>query len=1003
MTSVDNEAHQAICSYFIGPKAANLDTFRENITKILDHVETTRRATFYPEDDAFIPDEIRNTDVFKGLTRKFGNAVDTAAKLLGEHSVPFWTPRYEAHMCTDLSMVSMLGYFMTMIYNPNNVATEASPFSTAAEILVGEQLCRLLGYETKRVAGSPAGWGHVTCDGTVANLESIWVARNLKFYPLSLYLAIKKGNLAFAAADFTVQACTGVTKRYMDLSTWELLNLKPGTVLDLAKQLSDQYDVSPTFIEDTMAEFNIQTLGKDVLEKEFGIDHPVRYLLSNTRHYSWPKGGAIAGIGSQNMFGIKVDAEARVDLTDLVANLEQCLQQGQAVYAVVAIMGSTEEGAVDRLSEILRIRQRFQKRGLSFLVHADAAWGGYFASMLPRSLMRRAATVDPLQGIPRSDEGFVPGLTLKVESQEDLLAMKCADSITIDPHKAGYIPYPAGSLVYRDERMKNLVTWTSPYIGRGSLTNIGIYGVEGSKPGAAAMSVWLSNECIGLNETGYGALLGEAAFTSSRISAYWAALTEKDDKFVCVPLNRLPSEVNGGDVEGEKKKIREQILCQENAAIVDKRELMTLLRALGSDLNINAFALNWRYADGRLNDDIEEANYLMRKVVEKLSISTPDDDPVKIPFYLTSTEFKHEEYGACAENFMRRLAIDRSTENLMVLRNVVMSPFPTRNQFLDMLMGIFKSVVEETVDKCRERNCVTNPEYQNFLIQGIKDPSHVYLVYRPSFQLARSRRQLIFKVCLEGSSVDIYKAVKDQAKTPIFLQTTQKFCLEDILNNVKINNRFMLPGQLCNVQGEPLSEDQIEVHICKIAKNRSLNSRHREPTYPKDFMPFYLYGTNEEMHLSHVLLKSPNVELCAADVTLELDSKLENEDLTKGAILCLTNKYETCMQPIDATCPETSFFKPRRKFTVKVWPDLKRADESGPDLLPASLNDFGPEIASGTLELPAADEILVDSVNINLDPCTKGPNGNTEKWRKLFDQIRATLKDPVTLPASSSS
>ncbi|KAE8392515.1 pyridoxal-dependent decarboxylase conserved domain protein [Aspergillus alliaceus] len=990
MTTINNKAHQAICSYFIGPKGANIDEFKNNIHRILKHVRTAREKTFYAEDEAFIPEEIKKTEEFQRLTKNFGNAIDEAAKLLGEHSVPFWTPRYEAHMTTDVSMVSLLGYFMTMIYNPNNVATEASPFSTAAEILVGEQLCRLLGYETKHVAGSPAGWGHITCDGTVANLESIWVARNLKFYPLSLYLAIKVGNLRFAAKDFEVETCTGARKRYLDLSTWELLNLRVETVLDLAKQLSDKYDISPTYIEDALSEFNVQTVGKDALEREFGIKDPIRYMLSNTRHYSWPKGGAIAGIGSQNMFGIKVDAEARVDLTDLVANLERCLKNGQAVYAVVAVMGSTEEGAVDRLSEILRIRQRFQKKGLSFLVHADAAWGGYFASMLPRKLMARAAKADPLEGIEKSDEGFVPGLSLKVESQEDLLALRCADSITIDPHKAGYIPYPAGSLVYRDERMKNLVTWTSPYIGRGSLTNIGIYGVEGSKPGAAAMSTWLANECIGLNEKGYGALLGEASFTSSRIAAHWAALTQKDDKFICVPLNRLPSEVNGGDVEGEKQKIREQILGKDNETIYESKELMTLLRALGSDLNINAFGLNWRYADGRLNDDIEEANYLMRKVVEKLSISTPNDNPVDIKFYLTSTEFKHDEYGACAQNFMRRLGIDRSKENLMVLRNVVMSPFPTRNGFLQKLMDIFKQVVNDVVDKCRERNCVTHPEHHNFLIQGIKDPSDIYLVYRPNFQLARSRRQLIFRVCLDSDSMDIYRTVKDQATTPIFLKTTQETCLEEIINNVKTNKEFKLPGNL-----DHLGQKAIDVHICKIIKNRSLSSRNREPTYPRDFMPFYLYGSNEEKHLSHMLLKSPNVELCAAGLKLDLDSQIEDEDLRKGVILCLTDRYEAYMQPIQAPSPNNSFFAPRRIFNVKIWPDLKRPDESGPDLLPESLKDFGPEIASGTLELPATTELLVDSVNINKDPYAATPDGNAEEWRKLFDEIRAKLKDPA--------
>ena len=83
------------------------------------------------------------------------------------------------------------------------------------------------------------------------------------------------------------------------------------------------------------------------------------------------------------MIGVPVDHGARLRLDKLEELLEESLANKQAVYAVVAIIGSTEEGCVDRLSEVLAMRKKFQARGLSFLVHADAAWGGYFASMLP--------------------------------------------------------------------------------------------------------------------------------------------------------------------------------------------------------------------------------------------------------------------------------------------------------------------------------------------------------------------------------------------------------------------------------------------------------------------------------------------------------------------------------------------------------------------------------------------------------------------------------------------
>lgn len=81
-------------------------------------------------------------------------------------------------MCFDTSIPALLGYFASMLYNQNNVTLEASPLTTVAEIEVGQQLCKMFGYviepESKDRPGEPVGWGHITCDGSVANLESVW-------------------------------------------------------------------------------------------------------------------------------------------------------------------------------------------------------------------------------------------------------------------------------------------------------------------------------------------------------------------------------------------------------------------------------------------------------------------------------------------------------------------------------------------------------------------------------------------------------------------------------------------------------------------------------------------------------------------------------------------------------------------------------------------------------------------------------------------------------------
>ncbi|KAH0435451.1 pyridoxal-dependent decarboxylase domain protein [Colletotrichum camelliae] len=896
-----DESHQIISSYFIGPRAENLPYFKENIDIILNNLKQARLDYRFENDAEFIDEKTQESAAFKRSKDKLKNAVDKASEILGRTSIPFWSPRYQAHMCTDMSMASMLGYFMTMLYNPNNVALEASPLSTVAEIEVGEQLCDLFGYNINEDnIESPTGWGHVICDGTVANLESIWVARNLKFYPLSLRKAFDEGQkLEFLKDSFHVENCQGERKLFAHLSTWELLNLKPSDVLDLPDRLYQEHGISNKFLSDLMNEFTIQSTGKDDLEREFGIDKPGQYMLANTRHYSWPKGAAICGLGSKNVVGIPVDLGARLDITELENQLWESLENKQPVYAVVGIMGSTEEGAVDSLSSILALRKQFQSRGLSFLVHADAAWGGYFCSMLPKDY--RPGDVINLPTEMGAADGFVPDASLRAETQEDLYAMRFADSITVDPHKAGYIPYPAGGLCYRDNRMRFLVTWTSPYLSRGSVTSIGIYGVEGSKPGASAMSAWLSNKTIGLTQEGYGALLGEVTWTCTRLSAEWAALTDAASPFICVPFNMLPSELEDhateDRVEAEKKRIRNDIVLKTNASIMkddqhrpDDQKAIKLMRALGSDLNINAFSLNFRYADGCLNDDIEEANYLMQRVVETFSVDSPTDDPTKIPLYLTSTEFSDELYGKSKANFVKRLGLAPSTQDLMVLRNVVMSPFPSDGNFTNDLAEEFKKVVEAETEVVRKRNTLA-PDFHKFLIQGTEK---IYLIHMPMFHVANHRQQLIMSAKFDDRSEAKYADMKhSNPSEPLILVTKRKVMLKDIAER---GGKF--EAQIMTEDSGIVIQD-VTVTLGKTVVSRPLNSKWRLEEYPSTFMPFYLYGTPTEANIDHVIVRAPNTQLSAGrcDLTFYNENDMNPAIWDKPLVLLIEDVREAQMQP----------------------------------------------------------------------------------------------------------
>ncbi|KNB16110.1 hypothetical protein FOXG_14576 [Fusarium oxysporum f. sp. lycopersici 4287] len=451
----ERRQHARVGSYFLGPRAENFELLSEFFTYVLNEQKDTRE-NLYKDDPAFITQDMIKTEEFQGSIAQLREDVKDISKKLSTNSIPFWSPRYNAHMNMDTAMPSIIGYMAAMMYNPNNVATEASPYTTGVEHQVGGDLCRMLGYGYG-VGGEDSDvepWGHITCDGSVANLEAIWAIRNLKFYPLSLKLAMAEGAplnfLTRIKPPFKVSTCKGEEKPFTELSTWELLNLKPTAILQIPTRLTSEYAISATFLQTALKDYLIQTVGKEYVDQKFGITKPAKFFVSATKHYSWPKGGAISGLGSDNFVDIAVDEEARMDISSLRAHLESCIEgddesQHTPVFGGVVIIGSTEHGACDPLRQVVELREEFQARGLSFAIHCDAAWGGYFSSMIERRMFAP---------VPGGDLPFVPKLAIQPYTREQLEFLPFADSITIDPHKSGYINYPAGGLCYRDQRFR---------------------------------------------------------------------------------------------------------------------------------------------------------------------------------------------------------------------------------------------------------------------------------------------------------------------------------------------------------------------------------------------------------------------------------------------------------------------------------------------------------------------------------------------------------------------
>jgi hypothetical protein len=97
-------------------------------------------------------------------------------------------------------------------------------------------------------------------------------------------------------------------------------------------------------------------------------------------------------------------------------------------------------------------------------------------------------------------------------------------------------------------------------------------------------------------------------------------MSDDTTPFIVVPLNPLVNEGFPDRLIEEKKLIRERILNATNKDIAEQSDLMDEICALGSDLNINAFACNFRM-NGEVNDDVEEGENVGYRILRSTNTS----------------------------------------------------------------------------------------------------------------------------------------------------------------------------------------------------------------------------------------------------------------------------------------------------------------------------------------------------------------------------------------------
>ena len=84
---------------------------------------------------------------------------------------PFFHPAYAGQMMKPPHPAAVVGYLAAMLINPNNHALDGGPATAAMEKEVVSQLATMFGLQSHL--------GHLTTSGTMANLEALYVAREL--------------------------------------------------------------------------------------------------------------------------------------------------------------------------------------------------------------------------------------------------------------------------------------------------------------------------------------------------------------------------------------------------------------------------------------------------------------------------------------------------------------------------------------------------------------------------------------------------------------------------------------------------------------------------------------------------------------------------------------------------------------------------------------------------------------------------------------------------------
>jgi glutamate/tyrosine decarboxylase-like PLP-dependent enzyme len=89
-----------------------------------------------------------------------------------DNNFPYFHPHYAGQMLKPPHPVAIAAYLATMMINPNNHSIDGGPATTQMEREVLRDMAKMFGYPENFL-------GHLTWSGTTANLEALWIGREI--------------------------------------------------------------------------------------------------------------------------------------------------------------------------------------------------------------------------------------------------------------------------------------------------------------------------------------------------------------------------------------------------------------------------------------------------------------------------------------------------------------------------------------------------------------------------------------------------------------------------------------------------------------------------------------------------------------------------------------------------------------------------------------------------------------------------------------------------------